>query len=254
MINILFFQAARTPEHIKKKVIELLYVWSTKELKGETKISEAYNMLKKQGIVTEDPKYVGDAVFASALPSRKSAPLSAEQTQKLRTLLQSKNPDDLQLANKIIKGMVQEDEKKMDVLTKRATELTMVNNNAKLLSEMLDHYDKANCGAEEKQLLEELFQSCEKMQPKLFKLAGDTEDNDNDGLAKILQANDEIHRVIERYKQVIIQGKPDILKSSGLTSNKDQLLDLEVTTPISKESKPSLIDEDLLGLSLGKLL
>ena len=63
-------------------------------------------MLKKQGIITEDPKYVGDAVFASALPPRKSAPLSAEQTQKLRTLLQSKNPDDLQLANKIIKGML----------------------------------------------------------------------------------------------------------------------------------------------------
>ena len=51
--------------------------------------------------------------------------------------------------------MVQEDERKMDVLTKRATELTMVNNNAKLLSEMLDHYDKNNCGVEEKQLLEE---------------------------------------------------------------------------------------------------
>ena len=109
--------------------------------------------------------------------------------------------------------MVHEDEKKMDVLTKRATELTMVNNNAKLLSEMLDHYDKNTCGEEEKQLLQELFQSCEKMQPKLFRLAGDTEDNDNEGLAKILQANDEINKVIERYKQVIVQGKPDLLKN-----------------------------------------
>ena len=86
-----FFQAPRTPEHIKKKVIELLYVWSTKELKEETKITEAYDMLKKQGIITEDPKYVGDAVFASALPPRKSAPLNSEQTQKLRTLLQVNN-------------------------------------------------------------------------------------------------------------------------------------------------------------------
>ena len=65
-----------------------MYVWSTKELKEETKITEAYDMLKKQGIITEDPKYVGDAVFASALPPRKSAPLNSEQTQKLRTLLQ----------------------------------------------------------------------------------------------------------------------------------------------------------------------
>ncbi len=46
----------------------------------------------------------------------------------------------------------------MDVLTKRATELNMVNNNAKLLGEMLDHYDKNNCGSEERQLLHELFQ------------------------------------------------------------------------------------------------
>ena len=136
--------------------------------------------------------------------------------------------------------MVHEDEKKMDVLTKRATELTMVNNNAKLLSEMLDHYDKNTCGEEEKQLLQELFQSCEKMQPKLFRLAGDTEDNDNEGLAKILQANDEINKVIERYKQVIVQGKPDLLKSSG-NANQDQLLDLEVSTPANKEAKLSLI-------------
>ena len=117
-------QAARTPDHIKKKVVELLYLWSTKELKGETKISEAYLMLKKQGkfstynyliviifhtcksklgIVQEDPVYVGDAVFASALPPRKSAPLSDEESQRLRRLLQSKSPDDLQMANKIIK-------------------------------------------------------------------------------------------------------------------------------------------------------
>ena len=66
--------------------------------------------------------------------------------------------------------MVQEDERKMDALTRRATELTMVNNNSKLLHEMLDHYDKSSSGKEEKELLKELFQSCEKMQPKLFRL------------------------------------------------------------------------------------
>ena len=68
--------------------------------------------------------------------------------------------------------MVQEDERKMDALTRRATELTMVNNNSKLLHEMLDHYDKSSSGKEEKELLKELFQSCEKMQPKLFRLVG----------------------------------------------------------------------------------
>ena len=50
--------------------------------------------------------------------------------------MQSTNPDDLQEANKIIKGMVKEDEKRMDALTKRSTELVMVNNNAKVGSEL----------------------------------------------------------------------------------------------------------------------
>lgn len=246
---VIFLQADRTPEHIKKKIIELLYVWSTKELKGETKITEAYDMLKKQGVVKEDPVYVGDAVFASALPPPKAAPLSDEETQRLRRLLQSKCPDDLQMANKIIKGMVQEDERKMDVLTKRATELTMVNNNAKLLGEMLDHFDKGTCGSEEKQLLYELFHSCEKMQPKLFRLAAETEEDDESSLAKILQASDDINKVIDRYKMVVIQGKPDILKNQSNSS--DQLLDLSAPQKSENEHSGSILDDDLLGLAIG---
>ena len=239
--HVLFsFQASRTPDHIQKKVIELLYLWSTKELKGETKIVEAYAMLKKQGIVKEDP-ILGDAVFASALPPRKSTPLSDEETQRLRRLLQSKNPDDLQMANKIIKGMVQEDERKMDELTKRATELTMVTNNVKLLGEMLDHYDKSSCGSEEKELLHELFQSCEKMTPKLFRLAA--EEDEDEVLNKILQASDEMALVVTRYKMVILEGKPDVLKPK--VSIPDQLLDLDVSTPPA--TKKENIDEDLLG-------
>ncbi len=98
------YLGSRTPEHIKKKVIELLYLW-TRELRSETKISEAYSMLKAQGIVRQDPDYVGSAVFAASLPPRRQedSPLTREQNRQLKTLLQSRNPEDLQRANKIIK-------------------------------------------------------------------------------------------------------------------------------------------------------
>ncbi len=63
-------------------------------------------MLKSQGLVREDPAYVGGAVFAASLPPRaQESPLSEEQTRQLKQLLQSKNLDDLQRANKIIKVM-----------------------------------------------------------------------------------------------------------------------------------------------------
>ena len=49
---------------------------------------------------------------------------------------------------------------------------------------------------------------------------------------------------------VVIQGKPDILKHQSSTMS-DQLLDLDVSTPPPDKSKPSsLLDDDLLGLSL----
>ena len=64
-------------------MLELLYKW-TKELgESEPKIIEAYAMLKREGIVKEDPEYVGEAVFASSLPPRKTqAPLSEEQVRE----------------------------------------------------------------------------------------------------------------------------------------------------------------------------
>ena len=239
------YLGSKTPEHIKKKVIEILYVW-TKELKSETKIAEAYEMLKSQGLVKEDPVYVGEAVFAAALPPRQPEPLSEDQSKLLKRLLQSKNPEDLQQANKIIKGMVKEDEKKMDALTRRSTELIMVNNNSKLLNEMLDHYDKTTSGPEELELFKELFDSCEKMQSKLFRLASETDDDDG-SIGDILQASDDLARVIDRYKLVIVKGKPDISKPIKKEPS-ETLLDLGA---INKEIKSKQVvdhDDDIIGL------
>lgn len=74
------YLASRTPNHIKQKVIELLYVWS-KELSSESKVAEAYNMLKTQGIISEDPVYLRGTVFAASLPPRNEAVMTEEQTK-----------------------------------------------------------------------------------------------------------------------------------------------------------------------------
>ena len=46
-----------TTENVKNKCIEIIYSWS-ENIKDEPKILEAYQMLKRQGIVKEDPKHV----------------------------------------------------------------------------------------------------------------------------------------------------------------------------------------------------
>ena len=71
----------------------------------------------------------------------------------LQKLLASKNPDDLRAANRLIREMVRRDDKRMQKLQKRLDELELVQNNVKLLSELLSHY-KQNSGDHEKGLID----------------------------------------------------------------------------------------------------
>ncbi|KAF0887084.1 GGA3 protein, partial [Crocuta crocuta] len=235
----------RVSEKVKTKVIELLYSW-TLALPEETKIKDAYHMLKRQGIVQSDPLIPVDRTLIPSPPPRPKNPVfdDEEKSKLLAKLLKSKNPDDLQEANKLIKSMVKEDEARIQKVTKRLHTLEEVNNNVKLLNEMLLHYSKEDSSEADKELMKELFDRCENKRRTLFKLASETEDNDN-CLGDILQASDNLSRVISSYKTVVegqvINGEvatSAIPDSEGNHSrNQGTLIDLaELDTPSSSSS------------------
>uniref|UniRef100_A0A8C2MLS6 Golgi associated, gamma adaptin ear containing, ARF binding protein 3 n=1 Tax=Cricetulus griseus TaxID=10029 RepID=A0A8C2MLS6_CRIGR len=193
----------RVSEKVKTKVIELLFSW-TLALPEEAKIKDAYQMLKRQGIVHSDPPIPMDRTLIPSPPPRPKNPVfdDEEKSKLLAKLLKSKNPDDLQEANKLIKSMVKEDEARIQKVTKRLHTLEEVNNNVKLLHEMLLHYNQEYSSEADKELMKELFDRCENKRRTLFKLASETEDNDN-SLGDILQASDNLSRVINSYKTIV---------------------------------------------------
>ncbi|XP_032097597.1 ADP-ribosylation factor-binding protein GGA3 isoform X1 [Sapajus apella] len=193
----------RVSEKVKTKVIELLYSW-TMALPEEAKIKDAYHMLKRQGIVQSDPPIPVDRTLIPSPPPRPKNPVfdDEEKSKLLAKLLKSKNPDDLQEANKLIKSMVKEDEARIQKVTKRLHTLEEVNNNVRLLNEMLLHYSQEDSSDGDRELMKELFDRCENKRRTLFKLASETEDNDN-SLGDILQASDNLSRVINSYKTII---------------------------------------------------
>uniref|UniRef100_A0A8B9EV44 Golgi associated, gamma adaptin ear containing, ARF binding protein 1 n=1 Tax=Anser cygnoides TaxID=8845 RepID=A0A8B9EV44_ANSCY len=196
------YLGSRTPEKVKSKILELMYSW-TLGLPHEVKILEAYQMLKKQGIVKCDPKLPDDAPFPPPPPRPKNIIFDDEEKSKiLARLLKSSHPEDLRAANKLIKEMVQEDQKRMEKISKRVNAIEEVNNNVKLLTEMVTNYSKGETTESNEDLMKELYQRCERMRPMLFRLASDTEDND-EALAEILQANDNLTQVINLYKQLV---------------------------------------------------
>ncbi|XP_040003435.1 ADP-ribosylation factor-binding protein GGA1-like [Xiphias gladius] len=262
------YLGARAPETVKKKVLEMMYSWTVR-LPDETKIAEAYQMLKKQGIVKQDPVLPDDKPLPPPPPRAKSAIFEDEEKSKmLSRLLNSTHPEDLRAANKLIKEMVQEDQKRVEKVSKRVNAIQEVKESVSLLNQLLEGYSREVCSPSNQELIKDLYQRCEKMRPTLFRLASDTEDSD-EALADILQANDSLTQVINLYRQ-LVKGeevtKDGIAMPSQPGSSSSALVDLmglnssANTAPSNTEPSSlqtlsqnmgiSLLDDELMSLGL----
>ncbi|KAL3877707.1 hypothetical protein ACJMK2_035373 [Sinanodonta woodiana] len=260
------YLGTKTTEKVKKKCIEIIYSWY-KGLPLEPKIEDAYRMLKQQGIITEDPTYVDK--IPEPPPRPKNAVFEDDEKAKLLAkLLKSKNPDDLQAANRLIKNMVKQDAERMEKVSQRINDLETINNNTKLLREMIGHYNPSTTSKSEKETMKELFDSLEKLRPKLFRLASESDEKDSDGLSQVLRANDDVMLVMSLYRHKVEEveenGHPEAIKPDG-TSLLDLTFDPSSPSKTFSSSSTSFshgasgshhservssIDDDLLALGL----
>lgn len=201
------YLGGKTPAIVRQKVLQLLNMW-TKEYPKELKIKEAYEMLKKQGVIEDDSISMNNVQEEGlkVLKAKNTIFDDEEKSKLLQKLLQSKNPDDLQAANRLIKTMVREDERRVQLNSRRIMELESVHNNAKLLSEMLDSYNCNETSTEDLELMKELYQACERLKPIVLRLANETQDNEG-MLGDVLAASDELEQVFEKYTTIIVHGK-----------------------------------------------
>uniref|UniRef100_A0A8C4DQ36 Golgi associated, gamma adaptin ear containing, ARF binding protein 3a n=1 Tax=Dicentrarchus labrax TaxID=13489 RepID=A0A8C4DQ36_DICLA len=171
----------KVSERVKIKVIEMLYSW-TVSLPDETKICEAYQMLKSQGIVIVDPEIPLDATLIPSPSPRPKNPVfdDEKKSKRLSELLKSKKPEDLQEANRLIKNMVKEDEVRTQKVTKQKSTLEAVNNSVKLLNEMLAHFSPEESTDGDKELIRVCLR-----------------------LRDILQASDDLSHVINSCKKIV---------------------------------------------------
>ncbi|KAL3267685.1 hypothetical protein HHI36_006819 [Cryptolaemus montrouzieri] len=200
------YLGCQTPVVVKQKVLQLLYVW-TLDFPKESKIKEAYDMLRKQGVIREIPN-PNIAVETNSIPKKRVSSIfqDEEKSKILQKLLQSKDPEDIQAANWLIKSMVKEDEKRVELKSRRISELESAQNNIRLLNEMLDSYIAESTSKDEMDLIKELYQSCERLRPNLAKLASETPQNE-DLLGDIIQINEELTQVFSKYRAIIIGGR-----------------------------------------------
>lgn len=225
-----------TPKELQTKILDILFTWTSKYPK-EVKIKEAYDMLKTQGIIHQPTKNVllNATTTKTVSSSLETRPKTMDvREMALRKLVKSKNPKDIEQANLLIQNIVREDERHAQIKTRRSLEMKKVSENVTLLGEMLENYDKNTTSNDELALINELYESCQIFMPMISKLATDTEQNRED-LESILETNDHLVSVIERYSQIVVGNKKG------------------PETPRPKvTSHPSALD-DILGLNLPEM-
>ncbi|XP_018575914.1 ADP-ribosylation factor-binding protein GGA1 [Anoplophora glabripennis] len=217
------YLGSQTPLTVKQKVLQLLYVW-TLDYPKETKIKEAFDMLRKQGVIREIPNPNVPSYEPVNVPKRKltsSVFQDEEKSKILQKLLQSKDPEDVQAANWLIKSMVKEDDKRAELKSKRISELESVQNNVRLLNEMLDSYKPGISSSAELDLIKELYQNCERLRPTINKLALETHHSEG-MLGDVLETSDELSSAFNKYNLVILKGQ-----TSSRHSSQDVLLNFD---------------------------
>uniref|UniRef100_UPI00358F0833 ADP-ribosylation factor-binding protein GGA1-like n=1 Tax=Myxine glutinosa TaxID=7769 RepID=UPI00358F0833 len=225
----------QTSEEVKIRIVNMMYTW-TISLSDESKIKEAYQMLKNQGVVNEDPQVEQDVTLVPPPQPRNALFEDVEKAKLLDQLLKSKKPEDLQTANRLIKAMVKEDETREEQAKHRRCILGQTESNARLLSEMMSHFQLEQTSSGDRELIKELGECCERLQSTLIKMATETEDGD-DGLAEILRANDNLTLLLGNYNKLVAEG---LLSGNCDTSN--------AVTPADPGSDSSLLEIENLKL------
>ncbi|XP_023375859.1 conserved oligomeric Golgi complex subunit 7 [Pteropus vampyrus] len=80
-------------------------------------------MLRKQGIIKQDPKLPADKILPPPSPWPRSSIFDAdeEKSKLLTRLLKSSHPEDLQAANRLIKSLVKEEQERSEKASRRAS-------------------------------------------------------------------------------------------------------------------------------------
>ncbi|VDO14593.1 unnamed protein product [Rodentolepis nana] len=99
-----------TPQSVRERCIMLMFVWQRDFGDKYPKLKEAYQALKAQNIITEDPVIQDDSERnRDRMANRTDIFGNSRYKDKLARLLKSKNPEDFREANAIIKSIVNEE-------------------------------------------------------------------------------------------------------------------------------------------------
>lgn len=197
-------------------------------------------MLKRQNLVLQDPVYmIPDIRPLSPPPPRPKDAIwdNEEVANTLRQLIHSSDPKDLTTANKLIKALALQSEKQSKFLD----DIELARNNARLLEEILVNFDRNSSTDSEIELVNELYESCERLRPSLLRKAVAI-DSGSSLLDEITAVGDELSKVLIECRSKVknlSNGKHSSSNSHDNNTESVSALTLLQTPSLEPLSEPS---------------
>uniref|UniRef100_K7FHN2 Golgi associated, gamma adaptin ear containing, ARF binding protein 2 n=1 Tax=Pelodiscus sinensis TaxID=13735 RepID=K7FHN2_PELSI len=193
-------------EKVKSRIIEIMFSW-TVWFPQEVKIRDAYQMLKKQGIIKQDPKLLEDKILPppSPRPGDSIFDIDEEKSKVNLSLLARGHPGPLEFQREdLLSNVVSKEQEKSAQVSKRLDAIGEVHSNVKLLDEMLSSYRRQELPTSDLQDLQISLGTCKAPAPRArgALLAWDA-DLALLSAAEILQANDKLTQALGSYRQLV---------------------------------------------------
>lgn len=150
---------------IRQRLMDLMLVWTAQYPRSSTKIREAYDMLRKQGVPHEAPSdhAVVERVHAQRPAGKERSVFDAIPGE----LLRSKNPADIQTAKLLIEQALEREQRVETLRQQHRAEVREAKEAAVVLGDVLTEAEAREWGTEERELARELFERCRTLQIKV---------------------------------------------------------------------------------------
>ncbi|CAL8081454.1 unnamed protein product [Calicophoron daubneyi] len=237
----------QTTSAVKTRCAQLLYRWQRDFSAKEPKFADAYKMLCEQGIINPDTINHSSSGLSNVAGRQQRPDIfdRNKQSARLAKLLRSRNPADIQEANRIIKSIVEEDQERMEKVTQRSTEMETLKNNTLLLEEMTSTFERGDASSVELELMDELAQNIRRARPLLYSFSLTHDENDIQTLTEIATLCDNASTALAVYEEKL---KHKATKKTDSFGTALDSLNGESSAP--KTSPPDLLSQDLLQLGI----
>ncbi|KAM3184432.1 hypothetical protein ACTXT7_008384 [Hymenolepis weldensis] len=207
-----------TSPSVREKCIMLMFVWQRDFGDKYPKLREAYQALKAQNVITEDPVIQDDSERnRERMANRTDIFKNSRYKDKLARLLKSKNPEDFREANAIIKNIVNEENVRVEKRSQRALELETLRSNANLLEEMLRCLDpNVPPSASDKDVMEAIVANIKQARPIIFALALTDDDREEGFLTNVIETCSRASSVLEQYEVIVLHKPPSSFEDPAL--------------------------------------